>query len=199
MIVGAGYDSPAWRLARDGVHFFEVDHPATQAEKRRRAPSGAGPVFVGCDLVDGDVVLALTACGLDPGARTVFVVEGLTMYLSEASVRAVFTALARTSATGSRLAANFTVDGGGSVSPLSRTVAWAKRAQWARGGEPTHQWVRPDALNGFLARCGWTVTETVLGPELAARYLADSVIPTTGVSPGAICVSAQRAADYSSQ
>ena len=199
VIVGAGYDSRAWRLARPDVRFFEVDHPATQAEKRLRAPAGPGPVFVGCDLVDGDVVLALTACGLDPGARTVFVVEGLTMYLSEASVRAVFTALARTSATGSRLAANFTVDGGGSVSPLSRTVASAKRAQWARGGEPTHQWVRPDALNGFLAGCGWTVTETVLGPELAAHYLEGSVIPTTGVSPGAICVSTQRAADYSSQ
>ena len=121
------------------------------------------------------------------------------MYLSEEVLCALFTALARTSATGSRLAANFTVDGGGSVSPLSRTVASAKRAQWARGGEPTHQWVRPDALNGFLAGCGWTVTETVLGPELAARYLEGSVIPTTGVSPGAICVSTQRAADYSSQ
>lgn len=31
VIIGAGYDSRAWRLARDGVRFIEVDHPATQA------------------------------------------------------------------------------------------------------------------------------------------------------------------------
>src|SRR5947209_8866540 len=31
VIVGAGYDSRAWRLSRPGVRFFEVDHPATPA------------------------------------------------------------------------------------------------------------------------------------------------------------------------
>ncbi len=199
VIVGAGYDSRAWRLAGDGVRCFEVDHPATQTEKRRRAPAGPGPVFIACDLVHGDVVLALTACGFDTGARTVFVVEGLTMYLTEEVLNALFTALARTSAAGSRLAANFTGDGGGSVSTLSRAVAWAKRAQWSRGGEPTYEWVRPDALSDFMSTCGWSVTETILGPELAERYLTGTCLPTTGVSPGAICVSTQRAADYSAQ
>jgi methyltransferase (TIGR00027 family) len=40
VVLGAGYDSRAWRLARTGVRFFEVDHPATQADKRMRAPGG---------------------------------------------------------------------------------------------------------------------------------------------------------------
>ena len=46
VIVGAGYDSRAWRLARPGARFFEVDHPATQRDKRTRAPVGDGPTFV---------------------------------------------------------------------------------------------------------------------------------------------------------
>jgi methyltransferase (TIGR00027 family) len=46
VIVGAGYDSRAWRLARPGVRCFEVDHPATQADKRARAPADGGPTFV---------------------------------------------------------------------------------------------------------------------------------------------------------
>ena len=192
VIVGAGYDSRAWRLAGEGVHFFEVDHPATQAEKRRRAPSGAGPTFVACDLVAGDLASALCAGGFRAEEATVFIVEGLTMYLPEADVRALFTALAGLSAAGSRLAVNFRFDGGGSYSPLARVVTWAKRAQWARGGEPTHQWVRPDALSDFIAACDWTVTETILGPDLAGRYLTDSVLPTAGVSPGAICISTTR-------
>jgi len=36
VILGAGYDTRAARLPRAGVKFFEVDHPATQAEKRER-------------------------------------------------------------------------------------------------------------------------------------------------------------------
>ena len=33
VILGAGYDTRAARLPRAGVTFFEVDHPATQAQK----------------------------------------------------------------------------------------------------------------------------------------------------------------------
>ncbi|MGE5185099.1 MAG: class I SAM-dependent methyltransferase, partial [Acidobacteriota bacterium] len=36
VILGAGYDTRAARLPRAGTTFFEVDHPATQAEKRGR-------------------------------------------------------------------------------------------------------------------------------------------------------------------
>ena len=49
VVVGAGYDSRAWRLARPGVEFIEIDHPDTQADKRRRAPSG-GPHYMPLDL-----------------------------------------------------------------------------------------------------------------------------------------------------
>ena len=36
LILGAGYDSRAYRLKRRGVRFFEVDHPDTQREKIKR-------------------------------------------------------------------------------------------------------------------------------------------------------------------
>src|SRR3954469_24904195 len=45
-VVGAGYDSRSWRLRRRSVEFFELDHPATQAVKVRRAPPD-GPTYVG--------------------------------------------------------------------------------------------------------------------------------------------------------
>lgn len=37
VILGAGYDSRAWRLAPAGVAVFEIDHPATQLVKQARA------------------------------------------------------------------------------------------------------------------------------------------------------------------
>jgi hypothetical protein len=36
VILGAGYDGRALRFPTPGVRFFEVDHPATQADKRDR-------------------------------------------------------------------------------------------------------------------------------------------------------------------
>jgi methyltransferase (TIGR00027 family) len=36
VIVGAGYDGRPLRFRRPGVTFYELDHPATQADKRAR-------------------------------------------------------------------------------------------------------------------------------------------------------------------
>ncbi|HZU79342.1 MAG TPA: class I SAM-dependent methyltransferase, partial [Acidimicrobiales bacterium] len=54
VIVGAGYDGRALRFATPGVRWFEVDHPATQPDKRARlATVGASTdhiTFVSVDL-----------------------------------------------------------------------------------------------------------------------------------------------------
>jgi O-methyltransferase involved in polyketide biosynthesis len=49
VVVGAGYDSRAWRFRREGVQYFEWDHGATQEDKERRAP-GPGGAYVNVDL-----------------------------------------------------------------------------------------------------------------------------------------------------
>src|SRR5690349_4299426 len=36
VLLGAGYDGRSLRFRTPGVRFFEVDHPATQADKQRR-------------------------------------------------------------------------------------------------------------------------------------------------------------------
>ncbi|SHG94459.1 class I SAM-dependent methyltransferase [Streptoalloteichus hindustanus] len=94
VVLAAGYDSRAWRLARPGVRFFEVDHPATRADKRRRAPAG-GPRFGSVDLETEPLDRALLAAGLATDEPALFTVEGLTMYLGERRVRALLTALGR--------------------------------------------------------------------------------------------------------
>ena len=42
VIIGAGYDSRAWRFCREHVQFFELDQASTQSDKALRAP-GPGP------------------------------------------------------------------------------------------------------------------------------------------------------------
>jgi methyltransferase (TIGR00027 family) len=157
--LGAGYDARAWRFARDGVRFWEVDHPATQAEKQALAPPG-GPTYVALDLLAGPVGPALADAGLDPGEPTLYVAEGVAMYLADDELRAVVTGLG--AAPGSRLAFNIGVgfDGGrGVVRRLGRRVL-------ARRQEPIRSTVTPDDVRALLADAGWQATTVTTGPEL---------------------------------
>lgn len=98
VVIGAGLDTLALRLApaHPAVRFLEIDHPATQSVKRA-ALKDTGPAnlaFAAADL--GKVALdkALRDSGaFDPALPSVFVAEGLLMYLSERDIRAMFATL----------------------------------------------------------------------------------------------------------
>jgi methyltransferase (TIGR00027 family) len=91
VILGAGFDTRAFRLPdKTPVRVFEVDTPRTQAVKREtlaKAGIEAGAVtFVPADFETEDWLACLTAAGFDPAARTLFLWEGVTMYLDRAAV-----------------------------------------------------------------------------------------------------------------
>jgi methyltransferase (TIGR00027 family) len=93
VILGAGLDTRAARLAAAGVRFYEVDHPATQADKRRRlAALDEYPMeaahYVPCDFESGaDFFDELSSGGFDPNLPALILWEGVTPYLTEAAVR----------------------------------------------------------------------------------------------------------------
>lgn len=120
LIIGAGYDSRAWRLRRHGVEFIEIDHPDTQADKKRRAPAD-GPRYEPVDLARHVIPASL----LDRPA--IAAVEGTTMYLSEDQVARLLGSIA---CPGGRLVVNFGIGGGNE--PRSRRTT---RATAAAGGE----------------------------------------------------------------
>ena len=99
VILGAGYDTRAARLPRAGVRFFEVDHPATQAEKRERLTRLDGyPIdaatYVTCNFEREDPIQRLIASGFDASEPALVIWEGVVPYLTEAAVRATATRLA---------------------------------------------------------------------------------------------------------
>ncbi len=92
-ILGAGLDTRAARLRREGVRFFEVDRPETQAEKLERLRGLAGyPVaaatYVPCEFGRDDFVERLLAAGLSIERPALVVWEGVSFYLPEEVVRA---------------------------------------------------------------------------------------------------------------
>ncbi len=93
VLLGAGFDVRAARLGGAGVRWFEVDQPASGARKQEALARLDGyPVaaatYVPCDFEEDDFLDRLTAAGFDPGEPALFVWEGVTMYLSEAAIRA---------------------------------------------------------------------------------------------------------------
>jgi hypothetical protein len=77
LVLGAGLDTFAYRLENyEGVRVFELDHPATQRDKRRRlAEAGiaepAHLAYVAHDFDHGSMTVALQAGGLDTDRRTI--------------------------------------------------------------------------------------------------------------------------------
>lgn len=99
VILGAGLDTRAARLARPGVRFFEVDAPASAQLKRARlAELEAYPVeaatYVTCDFEHEDFLERLVGAGFDPATPTAVVWEGVTYYLSEGAVRGTLARIA---------------------------------------------------------------------------------------------------------
>jgi methyltransferase (TIGR00027 family) len=191
-VIGAGYDSRAWRLGRPGVEFFELDHPATQADKGQRAPAG-GPRYIPAELGTEPLGPLLARAGFATGQATVFTVEGLTMYLTEAQVVALLQTLRDVGGVGSRLAVNFGVGFEGAESRRGRAKSRAGRGLLALGRESTKFTLAPDEAPRLLADTGWRTEALLVGPELAKRYLAGTDLPVERLNPKAFVVSAHRA------
>src|SRR5262245_55163834 len=106
VLLGAGLDARAWRM--DGLErsiVYEVDHPATQRYKVERigdlAPRAKGVVFVDVDFEHQDLGTRLMDAGLDPRAPSVWVWEGVSMYLTRGAHDATLAAVGRVAASGS--------------------------------------------------------------------------------------------------
>jgi methyltransferase (TIGR00027 family) len=111
VILGAGFDTRAYRLTSDTrVRVFEVDSPATQRVKRETLEKAGidsrAVTFVPADFEKEDWLACLTAAGFDAGERTLFLWEGVTMYLDRAAVEDTLRKIAST-APGSAVAFDY--------------------------------------------------------------------------------------------
>lgn len=170
LVLGAGLDTLGVRVAGADAEarVVEVDHPATQAIKRRVTGGLSGHPL---RLVEGRLdrpgwAQALMASGeLMPDRPTLAVLEGVSMYFREAEVAALLSELATLSVPRLRLALTlFDRPAAGPVGfhPTSRLVA-----AWLRlVGEPFRWGCGTDTLGPFLLSSGFRLARHVGPPEL---------------------------------
>jgi methyltransferase (TIGR00027 family) len=178
VILGAGFDSRAWRLpALAGVPVFELDHPATSQQKRRRLiAAGLDPARVVQVAIDFDrqpLAEALSGSGFERRRRTVVVWEGVTNYLSADAVDSVLR-WASSLATGSTLAFTY-VHSGVLAEPKAFDGADRILASVARSGETWTYGIDPTQLESRLRSLGLTLVEDLGADEYRSRYWQGSV------------------------
>jgi methyltransferase (TIGR00027 family) len=176
LMLGSGFDSRAWRLpALRRVGVFEIDHPATSAEKRRRlAAIGAEPAnvsFIAADFERDAVPEALARSSFDPAQRALVVWEGVTNYLTGAAVDETLRWIASL-AQGTRLIFTYVHEG-----VLADPAAFEGAAQILIAvtgtGEPWTFGLRPEALPGYLAERGLHLLEDLGAKDYRARYVGE--------------------------
>src|SRR5690349_11630138 len=116
VIAAAGYDGRALRYAKPGVRWFEVDHPDTQRDKRDRLDRlevvTDHITFVAADFAVDDVAQGLRDAGHEPSRTTLFLCEGVAVYLELDVLGALLHALRVCANDRSRLAISLSVDTG---------------------------------------------------------------------------------------
>ena len=183
VILGAGFDSRAWRLSalRD-LPIFEVDHPSTSAEKRRRLENIGAPTcrvtFVPVDFDRERLADALLNAGFQPGRRTAVIWEGVTNYLTADAVDATVRWVG-TLAEGSRLIFTYVhadaLGGSGRFKGAARPLLAV-----ASAGEPWTFGLRPELLPSYLEERGLRLIEDLGANEYRARTMGRSGAHASG-------------------
>lgn len=181
VILGAGFDARALRFAEPLSRrpLFEVDFPATQARKQRRLERAiaAGHIakdstrslsWLPIDFEHQTLEQGLRSSAFRPGIKTFYAWEGVSMYLSPATVELTLGTLARLSAPGSELALDLW-----SPSSSANPLALARRLgakTLSLIGEPLKFSLTTSRAPTYFSRLGYRASELLDAGQLARRY-----------------------------
>ncbi|HEX8128058.1 MAG TPA: class I SAM-dependent methyltransferase [Pyrinomonadaceae bacterium] len=201
VIFGAGYDTLALRLheAFPDTQFIETDHPATQRRKlhalagaRRdaRPPAAATNLhFLPLDLTRRRLADTLVNfAGYRAGDPTLFIAEGLLMYLAPAEVDDLFQTMRDCGGARSQVAFTFMEpQRDGRVNFLTRSRAVDVWLGWRR---EVFKWgIARGELPAFLSARGFALREIATGETFRRRYLEPEALAHLPLAAGEyVCV-----------
>ncbi|MGN1373458.1 MAG: class I SAM-dependent methyltransferase [Candidatus Coproplasma sp.] len=174
VILGAGLDTFALRerefLNRFDV--FEVDHPATQADKRARIDRAGLTVpdnlhFVPVDFAVDNLAQKLLASGFDPRKKTFFSWLGVSYYLTEEQIADTLKGIADISAEGSTVVFDYADENlfSSKVRRVQNMLAMA-----AAGGEGMKSCFANKQLEKLLEENGFLIYELMTERDIQSTY-----------------------------
>jgi methyltransferase (TIGR00027 family) len=194
IVFGAGFDTRALRLyCKTGCTLiFELDSPITQQAKihqykKRNLSVPSNVVFIAIDFEKEPLSQKLNMAEFKKDKRTLFILEGLLMYLDPKSVKSTFQTIQEYAGKGSRVVFDYIQ---ASVlrhenklygeSGLAKTVSKAGE-QWQFG-------IEPDEIASFAATYSLEVSDHKCAQELEADYFKDEHSRLVGRINGTHCI-----------
>jgi methyltransferase (TIGR00027 family) len=169
VILGAGLDGRAWRMAElERSIVFEVDHPATQREKRLRS-EGLKQIarevhFVPVDFARDNLAAELAAAGHDSTQATIWVWEAVVMYLERRDIESTLRVVHARSTPGSRIVIVY-------CQPALMLLVLAVIVR--RLGEPIRTALTSTQMRMLLERHGFEVRHDEELPTIAAKISSE--------------------------
>lgn len=176
VILGAGYDTRAYRIEglEGKVKVFEVDHPDTQNVKKEKIKKIFGylpdhVIYVPVDFETENLGERLIARGFDRLLKTLFLMEGLVMYIPPGAVDETLSFIAKNSGKGSAILFDyypqFIIDGTCELEVGKNIVNYAEQQ-----GEPLQFGIREEEVETFLTERGFSGVKNVTAEEYKKMY-----------------------------
>jgi methyltransferase (TIGR00027 family) len=184
VVLGAGLDTTAYRaLPSQDLHIFEVDHPATQAWKRKRLadagiPQPAALTFVSVDFEHATLAEGLAAAGFDPAQQTFFTWLGVVPYLTDDAIFSTLGFIAGLPG-GAHVVFDY-VNPPDTMEPGRRAMHEALIARVAGLSEQLRNHFDSDALQARLKAMGFHDIEDLGWPEIVARFFPGRAVSSGG-------------------
>lgn len=190
VVFGAGFDTLALRLHRDfkGVNFVEIDYPATQTVKKSVVEThqlaNDNLQFIALDLTENS--LTETILGADcfrPNTKTLFIAEGLLMYLAASEIENLFAFVRQNSARNSLFAFTFMERQANNKICFRNSSKFVDFWLKARG-EPFRSGFSRSELTDFLQKKNFTIESLDSAETFRRKYLNSPALQNLPLAEG---------------
>lgn len=179
ILLGAGYDTRAIRFkAKLGnTQIFELDESAIQAQKKKLLQKAAielpnGLKFASIDFHADDLHNVLKKAGYDPTKKTLFLWEGVSMYLEEKAVTDMLTFVAKNSGPGSSIAFDY-FDKAILEENFDSYGAKEIATEVKKSGEPFKFGIDPQKIELFTRDHGFRLVSHITPGKMEKDYLVN--------------------------
>jgi len=194
LLFGAGFDTRALRFQQEArqTRIFELDAPSTQQAKihqyrKRHLSIPSNLVFIAIDFDREFLLDKLDIAGFHRNHRSLFILEGLLMYLEPESVHKTFQTIEQYAGDGSRLVFDYL-----KASVLRHETPLYGQSKIAqsvsKAGEQWRFGIEPDEIEQFLTAYGFEVSDHKCAQELEALYFKDTDGRRIGRVNGTHCI-----------
>jgi methyltransferase (TIGR00027 family) len=194
LIFGAGFDTRALRFqdALENTRVFELDVPVTQQAKigqyqKRHLAVPQGLKFIAIDFDKESLPMKIDDAGFYKGQRSLFILEGLVMYLQPESVHATFQTIREYAGKGSRVVFDYIY-----ASVLrNEGICYGEEGivQTVSGaGEKWHFGIEKGQIEQFLARYAIQLIDHKDAKDLEKAYFTDASGKTLECVNGTHCL-----------